>query len=141
MRLADPEASEDPPRRYVLVESDRYAAERDQAVLSRNRTLGPGYAQRWYMRLSQRSFDLPGFPGPLSHAKDEAASTVFGREVRRFLYYGPTNKRTGTPVRILFTVLPPAPDEPPETAETVILLLRLLHGAQALPPEDLAEGE
>ena len=45
----------------------------------------------------------------LSHAIDEAASAVYGYEVRRFLYYGPTNKRTGTPVRILFTVLPPRP--------------------------------
>lgn len=136
---ARPEASEDPPPRYVLVESDRYAAERDQAVLSRNRTLGPGYAQRWYIRLSQRLFELTGFPGPFSHAKDEAASTLIGREVRRFLYYGPTNKRTGTPVRILFTVLPPDPDEPPQTAESVILLLRLLHGAQALLPDDADE--
>ena len=137
---ADSETSEDPPPRYVLVESDRYEAERDQAVLSRNRTLGPVYAQRWYVRLSQRLFDLTLFPGPFSHAKDEAASAVIGREVRRMLYYGPTDKRTGTPVRILFTVLPPAEGEPPETAESVILLLRLLQGAQALLPEDEIEA-
>ncbi len=84
--------------------------------------------------------ELADFPGPLSHARDEEASVRYGREVRRLLYYGPTRRRTGTPVRILFTVLPPDPEEPPETAEAVIFLLRLLHGAQALTPEEPAEG-
>lgn len=83
--------------------------------------------------------DLTGFPGPLSHVKDEAASIVFGREVRRLLYYGPTRRRTGFPARVLFTLLPPDPAEPPETAETVILLLRLLQGAQALLPDPAEE--
>ena len=58
------------------------------------------------------------------------------RPAPALLCYGPTNKRTGTPVRILYTVLPPAPDEPPETAESVVVLLRLLHGAQALLPDE-----
>lgn len=97
------------------------------------------FAGRWLKRLSEVFADLTGFPGPLSHARDEAASAVFGREVRRLLYYGPTRRRTGVPVRILFTVLPPDPAEPPETAESVILLLRLLHGAQTLLPEEAAE--
>ena len=52
------------------------------------------------------------------------------------LYYGPTKRRTGIPIRVLFTLLPPAPDDPPETAETVIFLLRLLHGPQRLVSED-----
>lgn len=71
---------EDAPRRYVVRESGQYEMDLDAAFLRR-----------------------------LSHAIDEAASAVYGYEVRRFLYYGPTNKRTGTPVRILFTVLPPRP--------------------------------
>lgn len=48
------------------------------------------------------------------------------------LYCGPTRRRSGMPIRVLFTLLPPAPDDPPETAETVIFLLRLLHGPQSL---------
>ena len=84
--------------------------------------------------------DFDGVPRPLSHARDEAASARYGREVRRLLYYGPTRSRSGTPVRILFTIFPPAPDDPPETAESVIFLLRLLHGARLLTPEDPAEG-
>ena len=131
---------EDAPRRYVVRESGQYEMDLDAAFL-RRLSQDTDFAGRWLKRLSEVFADLPDFPGPLSHAIDEAASAVYGYEVRRFLYYGPTNKRTGTPVRILFTVLPPAPDEPPETTETVILLLRLLHGAQALPPEDDAEGE
>jgi len=54
------------------------------------------------------------------------------------LYYGPTRRRSGTPVRVLFTILPPAPDDPPEAAESVILLLRLLRGTQTLAPDDPA---
>ena len=126
--------------RYVVVESDRYEADRDQAALSYNYTSGPDYATRWYVRLALAMADLTDFPGPLSHARDEEASAHYGREVRRFLYYGPTRRRTGTPARILFFVLPPDPDEPPETAESVIFLLRLLHGSQTLTPEEPAEG-
>jgi len=87
--------------------------------------------------LSRILSDLPNFPGPLSHARDEEASVHYKREVRRLLFYGST-RRSGTPVRILFTLLPPAPDDPPKTAETVIFLLRLLHGAQSLLPDEPA---
>ena len=78
---------------------------------------------------------LMDFPGPLSHARDEEASAAYGREIRRLLYYGPTRRRTGAPARVLFTLLPPAGDDP--QAEAVIFLLRLLHGPQSLAaPED-----
>ena len=96
-------------------------------------------------RMGEKAGKKPGrdgFPGPLSHAKDEEASALYGREVCRLLYFGPTYRRTGTPVRILFTILPPDPNEPLETAESAILLLRLLHGAQLLVsdnPDKLAE--
>lgn len=96
----------------------------------------PEYAAKWEADLRQAVQELPDFPGPLSHARDEEASVHYGREVRRLLYYGPTRRRSGTPVRILFTLLPPAPDDPPETAETVIFLLRLLHGSQSLLPNN-----
>ncbi len=92
----------------------------------------PDYAARWEAGLSQSLQDLLGFPGPLSHARNEEASGHYSREVRRMLFYGPTKRRSGMPVRVLFTLLPPAPDDPPETAETVIFLLRLLHGPQSL---------
>jgi len=39
----------------------------------------------------------------------------------------------------LFTPLPLDPADPPESAETVIFLLRLLHGAQPLIPGGPAE--
>ena len=134
-----PERGEPEPTRYVVVESDPFEADRDRAILSVNRLLGPRAAGEWAAGLSRALSALPGFPGPLSHARDEEASAFYGREVRRLLFYGPTRRRSGTPVRLLFAVLPPDPAEPPETAETVLFLLRLLHGAQALQP-DASQG-
>ena len=127
------------PIRYILVESDRFEADRDRAVLSVNRILGPRAAGDWAAKLSRDLSALPSFPGPLSHARDEEASVHYKREVRRLLFYGSARRRSGTPVRILFVFLPPAPDDPPETAETVIFLLRLLFGAQSLLRDDPAE--
>ncbi len=126
----------DTPRRYVLVSSDRYDADRENHVLFLNRRLGPVYAGKWYDDLLLTVNSLTGFPGPLSHARDEDASDQYGREVRRLLYHGPARRRTGTPVRVLFTLLPPTKDDP--GGETVILLLRLLHGAQVLSAPDEA---
>lgn len=125
---------------YVIVTSDQADADRDRFYLY-HLSRSPGFAQDWYAGLLKAVADLTEFPGPLSHARDEEASTRFGREVRRLLYYGPTRRRSGIPVRILFTVLPPAPDDPPETAESVILLLRLLHGSRPLSFDDTAEHE
>lgn len=130
---------EDSPLQYIVVESDRFADDRDRAVLGFNGRHGPEQANTWYKGLTQALDDLTGFPGPLAHARDEGATDHYGREVRRLLYYGPTRKRSGTPVRILFMVLPPDPTDPPETAESVIFLLRLLHGGQMLPSEDAPE--
>ena len=116
---------------YALLFSDPADADLEQLSLSYNRR-DSDYAARWEDGLSQALQDLLDFPGPLSHARDEEASVHYGREVRRMLYYGPTKRRTGIPIRVLFTLLPPAADDPPETAETVIFLLRLLHGSQPL---------
>ncbi len=110
--------ADETPVRYVLVESDRFEADRDRAILSVNRILGPRAAGDWAAKLSRALSDLLSFPGPLSHARDEEASIHFKREVRRLLFYGST-RRSGTPVRILF-----------------IFLLRLLHGAQSLLRDD-----
>lgn len=115
----------------VLVFSDPAEADLEQMNISLNRR-DPDYAVRWEAGLTQALRDLLDFPGPLSHVRDEEASAHYSREVRRMLYYGPTKRRSGVPIRVLFTLLPPAPDEPPETAETVIFLLRLLHGPQSL---------
>ncbi len=128
----------DAPPRYVLVESNYYEDDRDRAVLNENARMGPQYANNWFVTLTQMLADLTEFPGPLSHARDEDASDFYGREVRRLLYYGPTRRR-GVPVRILFTLLPPDPADPPEQAETVIFLLRLLHGSQQLAAEEPPE--
>ncbi len=132
-------SSEESPRRFAIVESDPFDADRDRAILFFNRSLGPDRAQEWAVGLVRAIAALTGFPGPLSHARDEEASAFYGREVRRLLYYGPTRRRSGTPVRLLFTLLPPDPDDPPEAAESVLFLLRLLRGAQILqldaPPE------
>ncbi len=117
--------------KYVLVFSDPADADLDRMNISFNRR-DPDYAVRWEAGLYQLLRELLEFPGPVSHARDEEASLHYGREVRRMLYYGPTQRRSGTAIRILFTLLPPAPDDPPETAETVIFLLRLLHGSQSL---------
>ena len=131
---------EEPPGRFIVVESDRFDADRDRAILSVYRTIGPERANDWAVGLSRVLSALPGFPGPLSHARDEAASAFYGREVRRLLYYGPTRRRSGTPVRIFFSIVPPDPADPPEMAETVLFLLRLLQGAQVLQPDDPPEG-
>ena len=131
--------ADETPIRYVVVESDRYEADRDRAILSVNRILGPRAAGDWAAKLSRTLSDLPNFPGPLSLARDEEASAHFNREVRRLLFYGSARRRSGAPIRIIFTLLPPAPDDPPETAETVIFLLRLLFGAQSLLRDDPAE--
>ena len=117
--------------KYILVFSDPADADLNRMNISLNRR-DPNYAVRWEAGLFKALQDLLGFPGPLSHARDEEASTHYSREVRRMLYYGPTRRRSGMPIRVLFTLLPPAPDDPPETAETVIFLLRLLHGPQSL---------
>ena len=128
---------EDAPR-YAVVTRESYDSDRDDFYLPQNRVLGPYYADRWLNDLDKRVADPTGFPGPLSHARDDEASDLYGREVRRLLYYGPTRRRSGTPVRVLFTILPPAPDDPLEAAELVILLLRLLRGTQTLAPDDPA---
>ena len=120
---------------YVLLYSDPAEADLERLNVFHNRR-DPDYMAKWEADLSRALQELSGFPGPLSHARDEEASAYYGREVRRMLYYGPTKRRTGTPVRILFTVLPPDPAEAPETADAAIFLLRLLHSAQALIPDD-----
>ena len=130
---------EEPARRFVTVESDRFDADRDRMILSVYRAIGPERANEWAVGLSRVLSALPEFPGPLSHARDEEAPAFYGREVRRLLYYGPTRRRSGTPVRLLFSIIPPDPTEPPETAESVLFLLRLLHGAQVLQPSDSPE--
>ena len=127
---------EEAPRRYVVVESDRFEADRDRAVLSVYRLLGPKAAGEWVVALSRALSALPDFPGPLSHAQDEAASAFYGREVRRLLYYGPTRRRSRTPARVFFSIVPPDPADPPEVAETVLFLLRLLQGGQVLQHDD-----
>jgi len=139
LRQPDQGPPEDAPLRYVVRENGQYEMDRDAAFLCRL-SQDPDFAGRWLKRLGEVVEELAAFPGPLSHAKDEAASALFGREVRRLLYYGPTRRRTGVPARILFTLLPPAEGELPETAETIVLLLRLLHGMQALLPDDPEEG-
>jgi len=134
--------SDDLPPRYIVVDSDRYDSDRDAQYLHLNRLIGPDYAVQWLDDLEQTISDLTDFPGPLSHARDNDASDHFHREVRRLLYYGPTRRR-GVPVRVLFTLLPPDPADPPEQAETVIFLLRLFHSSQQLlaedPPEETPE--
>ncbi len=72
------------PPRYVLRESEPYEADRDAAFLSLLSN-DPGYAGRWLRHLGALTAALPGFPGPLSHARDEEASTLYGREIRRLL--------------------------------------------------------
>lgn len=123
---------------YAVVYSD--PADADLERMSFQLTgRDPNIAAKWEAGIRQAVQKLPEFPGPLSHAHDEEASVHYGREVRRMLYYGPGRRRSGTPVRILFTLLPPASGDPPETAETVVFLLRLLHGAQSLLRDDPAE--
>ena len=126
--------ADDSTPRYALVAGDRYDAERDAYAFQLASVAGPAQATRWVERLKQIVDELPNFPGPLSHARDEEASTLYNREVRRLLYHGPGHRRSKQPVRILFTLFPPAEDDP--DGETVISLLRLLRGGQSLHSSD-----
>ena len=112
--------SEEPSPRYVIVESDRFDADRDRVILSVYGLLGPERANEWAKGLARAIFGLTGFPGPLSHARDEEATAFYGQEVRRMLFYGPTRRRSGT-------------------AESAIILLRLLSGGPTLSPEETPE--
>ena len=95
---------------YAVLSSDPADADLERMNVFNNRR-DPNYAAQWETDLERALQELTVFPSPLSHARDEEASAYYGREVRWMLYYGPTKRRTGTPVRILFTVLPPDPVE------------------------------
>lgn len=125
---------EERPRRYVLIKSDHFEADEDRFILSYNGILGSERANEWFLRLTKVLDDLTDFPGPLAYQVDEAASAVFGRETRCLLYHGPTRRRSRSPARIFYTVLPPAEDD--ETQESAVFLLRLLHGSQSLIAQD-----
>jgi plasmid stabilization system protein ParE len=113
-----------PARRYQVVRSERAEKDLDDAFLRRNGLLGPRAAGEWLKELDYAIDDLANFPGPRSHAIDDFASNRFGLEVRRMLYHGPGKQhRSGTPYRVLFTIIEPAPDE------GIIRVLRILHGA------------
>jgi hypothetical protein len=82
----------DTPPHYILQESGQYEADRETAFL-RRLSQDPDFAGFWLKRLGEVIADSLDFPRPLSHARDEAASALFGREVRRILYYGPPLRR------------------------------------------------
>ena len=122
------------PPRYILVDGDRFEEDRNRAAFGANSFFDPARAERWEEGLERALQALTSFPGPLSHARDEEASAFYGCEVRRLLYHGPGHRRSKQPVRILFTLFPPAEDDP--DGETVISLLRLLHGGRSLHTSD-----
>jgi plasmid stabilization system protein ParE len=121
---------------YSVLESDQAQAEREATFLRLGRIVGPEYAQQWHDGLLLAIAELAGFPGPRAHATDEGASARYGVEVRRMLYFGPGRRRSGTPYRVLFTVIPSADDE----EEAIIRVLRVLHGAQQ-PPGQAEEDQ
>ena len=79
--------------------------------------------------------ELPNFPGPLSHSIDQEATELYGIEIRRLLYKGPKVRRVPIAYRVLFTLLPPRGGE----GETIIRVLRILHGSQSLVPPGASE--
>ena len=117
---------DEPSRRFEVIRAERAELDQDKAVLRWNRVLGPRAANEWIAGLIKAIAALAEFPGPRSHPKDEDACDRFGIEVRRMLYYGPSKRRSGTPYRVLFTVIEPAPGG---EHEGIIRVLRILHGA------------
>lgn len=107
--------------------TERAEAERDDAFLGVMRLLGPAFAGIWLSDFNRAVASLALLPGPLAHARDEEASDLYGREVRRMLYRGPGRRRTGGVYRVLYSVRPPFAGDPGE-----IRVLRVLHGAQTL---------
>lgn len=141
--MATPEEA----RRLAVFIADQAEADAQNASLRLMRLMGPEYAARWLSDLQRTLHELPDFPGPRAHAIDEEASARYGYEVRRLLYYSPQLRqqrrgsrapsRRGTPYRVLYTILPPAPDED----EGIIRILRVLHGAQQTGDGDSAQAE
>ncbi len=121
------EGSPTPEPRYVVFETDTAKAERDSVFTYLLPLLGPRVAADWYDGLGQAIAGLAELPGPLSHPIDTEATAYFGYDVRRLLYKGP-KRRASFGYRVLFTVLPPPPNEP----ETIVRVVRVLHTARPL---------
>jgi plasmid stabilization system protein ParE len=117
--------------RYSVSSSDEAEADIDKAYLFVQRSNGPEFTAQWLAELRAAIRSIPEPLGPRAHAIDEEVSRRYGVEVRRKLYYGPGARRNRTPYRILFFIV--APLEAGD--ETVIRVLRILHGSQALDPE------
>ncbi len=124
--------AEEPAPRYEVVEAEQVEIDRERQFL-RLLKQDADYAGHWLEDIIQAIQELPKFPGLLSHAIDAEASALFGWEVRRMQYRGPGKRRSGQATwRVLFTILPSVAEADP----TIIRVLRILHGAQSLTPED-----
>lgn len=116
---------------YEVVVSDRAEQQQEQAFLRILRLLGLEFANLWLESLGLALTGLADFPGPRAHAIDPEATTFFGVETRRFLFYGTRKRRMATPYRVLYTIFDAENDSVPGT----IRILAFVHGAALLTPE------
>ena len=116
----------DLPRRYLVEFTEPALMEADAAYLSLSERAGPEYAIRWYEGLFEAAQGLSSFPH--SHAV-APENDIYGVEVRRLLYSGPSRRRGGSVYRVLFYIIEPQEDE----AEGVVRILHVWHGARRPP--------
>ena len=65
---------------YAVLSSDPADADLERINVFNNRR-SPEFAAQWEADLERALRELTGFPGPLSHAREEEASAYYGREV------------------------------------------------------------
>lgn len=114
-----PEAS----RRYLVEFTEPALIEVDAAYLWVSEQSGPEYAIRWYAGLFEAAQGLYSLPRVYAVAPE---NDIYGVEVRRLLYSGPSRRRGGNVYRILFYIIEPQEDE----AEGVVRILHVWHGAK-----------
>lgn len=114
----------DSPPSYLVEFTEPALVDADTAYLSLSARVGPGYAIRWYEGLFEAAQGLSSFPR--SHAV-APENDIYGVEVRRLLYFGPSRTRGGGVYRVLFYIIEPQEDD----TAGVVRILHVWHGAKS----------
>ncbi len=111
---------------YLVEFTEPALVEADAVYLWLSEQVSLEYAIRWYEGLFVVAQSLSSLPriNPIAPENDR-----YDVEVRRLLYYGPNQRRSGSAYRLLFYVIEPAEDEP----EGVVRILHVWHGAKGSP--------
>lgn len=110
-------------RRYLVEFTEPALMEADAAYLWVSEQSGPEYATLWYEGLFEAVQKLSSLPRIHAVAPE---NDIYGVEVRRLLYSGPSRRRGGSVYRVLFYIVEPQEDE----SEGVVRILHVWHGAK-----------